>query len=264
MAHELTTSYLRDSLSLFRYYKKLAERAMEQVADEQLTAALDGEMNSIAIIVKHLAGNMRSRWTDFLNSDGEKPDRKRDTEFENPPATRAALMRLWEEGWACVFTALEPLSDADIERTVVIRGEPHSVMQAINRQIAHYAYHCGQIVFLAKHLQVQAMEGAHGAARQVGRVQSERRGQRNQPALGKGGRRASDLGPGAASGGYPADVPVRRAEGGTPSGQPARCRRYGRDFFLDLGNLCSCSFMSTFRPRKVTPSASRRKRCSKA
>jgi hypothetical protein len=153
MAHELTTSYLRDSLSLFRYYKKLAERAMEQVTDEQLFAALDGEMNCIAIIVKHLAGNMRSRWVDFLNSDGEKPDRKRDTEFENPPATRAAVMTMWEEGWSCVFAALEPLSDEDVERTVEIRGEPHSVMQAIHRQIAHYAYHCGQIVFLAKHLQ---------------------------------------------------------------------------------------------------------------
>ena len=155
MAHELTTSYLRDSLSLFRYYKKLAERAMEQVTDEQLIAALDGEMNSIAIIVKHLVGNMRSRWTDFLTSDGEKPDRKRDTEFENPPATRAALMKLWDEGWNYVFTALEPLSDADLGRTVEIRGESHSVMQAINRQIAHYSYHCGQIVFLAKHLQAK-------------------------------------------------------------------------------------------------------------
>jgi hypothetical protein len=152
MAHEFSTSYLRDSLSLFRYYKKLTERAMEQVTDEQLFAVLDGEMNCIAIIVKHLVGNMRSRWTDFLVSDGEKPDRKRDTEFEDPPATRAELMKMWEQGWDYVFNALEPLSDADIERTVPIRGEPHSVMQAINRQIAHYAYHCGQIVFLAKHL----------------------------------------------------------------------------------------------------------------
>jgi hypothetical protein len=153
MAHEFTTSYLRDSLSLFGYYKKLTERAMEQVTEEQLFAVLDGEMNCIAIIVKHLAGNMRSRWIDFLISDGEKADRKRDTEFENPPETRAALMKLWQEGWNYLFTALEALSDADIERTVVIRGEPHSVMQAINRQIAHYAYHCGQVVFLAKHLQ---------------------------------------------------------------------------------------------------------------
>jgi uncharacterized protein DUF1572 len=98
---------------------------------------------------------MRSRWTDFLIRDGEKPDRGRDTEFENPPATRAAVMKMWDDGWKCVFTALEPLSDADMERPVVIRGEPHSVMQAINRQIAHYAYHCGQIVILAKHLQAK-------------------------------------------------------------------------------------------------------------
>jgi uncharacterized protein DUF1572 len=155
MAHEFSTSYLCDSLSLFRYYKKLTERAMEQVTDEQLFAVLDGEMNCIAIIVKHLVGNMRSRWTDFLVSDGEKLDRKRDTEFENPPATRAELMKRWEEGWNRLFTALEPLSEVDIQRTVMIRGEAHSVMQAINRQIAHYAYHCGQIVFLAKHLQAR-------------------------------------------------------------------------------------------------------------
>jgi hypothetical protein len=155
MALELTTSYTQDSIAVFRYYKKLAERAMEQITDEQLFAVLDGEMNSIAIIVKHLKGNMRSRWTDFLTSDGEKSDRKRDTEFENPPATRAELMTLWEDGWKCVFAALGPLSNADLSRTVEIRGEPHSVMQAINRQIAHYAYHCGQIVFLAKHLQAR-------------------------------------------------------------------------------------------------------------
>jgi hypothetical protein len=153
MAVEYTTCYLRDSLAVFLYYKKLAERAMEQVTDGQLVAVLDDEMNSIAIVVKHMVGNMRSRWTDFLTSDGEKPDRKRDSEFESPAATREALMKSWNEGWNCVFAALEPLSDADLERTVEIRGEAHSVMQAINRQIAHYAYHCGQIVFLSKHLQ---------------------------------------------------------------------------------------------------------------
>src|SRR5437763_8225220 len=151
MAHQFSTSYIEDSLSLFRHTKKLAEGAMEQVADEQLFVALDEEMNSIAIIVKHMAGNMRSRWTDFLNSDGEKPDRNRDGEFIAPPATREDLLRLWNEGWGRVFQALEPLSDADLEHKVMIRGEPHSVMQAINRQIAHYSYHIGQIVFLAKH-----------------------------------------------------------------------------------------------------------------
>lgn len=152
MAHKFSTSYVEDSLSLFRYYKKLGEGAIEQVSDEQLFAAFDPEMNSIAIIVKHIAGNMRSRWTDFLTSDGEKPDRNRDTEFEQPPSTRADLLNMWNGGWDRVFSALEPLSDTDLGRTVSIRGEPHSVMQAINRQIAHYAYHVGQIVFLAKHL----------------------------------------------------------------------------------------------------------------
>ena len=152
MAHKFSTSYIEDSLSLFRYQKKLGESAIDQVSDEQLFATLDPEMNSIAIIVKHIAGNMRSRWTDFLTSDGEKPDRNRDTEFEQPPATRAELLKVWDDGWNRVFAALQPLSDSDLGRTVPIRGEPHSVMQAINRQIAHYSYHVGQIVFLAKHL----------------------------------------------------------------------------------------------------------------
>jgi hypothetical protein len=114
---------------------------------------LDPEMNSIAIIMKHLAGNMRSRWTNFLTSDGEKPDRHRDSEFVDPPDTHQALMQVWNEGWNRLFSALEPLSDADLTRTVTIRGEPHSVMQAVARQVAHYASHCGQIIFLAKHFQ---------------------------------------------------------------------------------------------------------------
>jgi hypothetical protein len=142
---------LADSLSLFRYYKNLAEGAMAQAADEQLTATLDGEMNSIAQIVKHMAGNMRSRWTDFLHTDGEKPDRNRDCEFVDAPPTREALVALWEGGWQCVFSALEPLAEDDLARTVLIRSEAHSVMQAVNRQVAHYGYHCGQIVLLAKH-----------------------------------------------------------------------------------------------------------------
>lgn len=151
MALEFTTSYLADSLELLRYYKRLAERAMEQVADEHLFAVLDGEANSIAIIVKHMTGNMRSRWTDFLTTDGEKPDRNRDSEFVDPPATRMALLAEWEDGWRRVFTALEALTDADLARKVMIRGEAHSVMQAINRQLAHYPHHVGQIVLLAKH-----------------------------------------------------------------------------------------------------------------
>ena len=151
MALKFTTSYLEDSLELFRYYKKLADRAMEQVSEQDLFALLDDEANSIAIIVKHLAGNMRSRWTDLLTTDGEKPNRNRDSEFVDPPTTRAELMALWENGWTCLFGALEPLTDADMGRTIRIRGEAHSVMQAINRQVAHYAYHVGQIVLLASH-----------------------------------------------------------------------------------------------------------------
>jgi hypothetical protein len=151
MAHQFDTSYVSDAKALFRYYKRLGERAMGQCPDEGLFGTLDRESNSMAIIVKHLAGNMRSRWTDFLSSDGEKPDRQRDREFEDAPKTRAELLALWERGWKYLFDALEPLTDADLAREVQIRSEPHSVMQAINRQIAHYAYHVGQIVYLAKH-----------------------------------------------------------------------------------------------------------------
>ncbi|MEO8025225.1 MAG: DUF1572 domain-containing protein [Bryobacteraceae bacterium] len=153
MAHQFSNSYVSDSLSIFRMYKRLADRAMEQCTDEQLYELIDSEANSIAVIVKHMAGNMRSRWTAFLTSDGEKPDRNRDSEFEDPPAGRADLMALWESGWASLFSALEPLTDNDLSRTITIRGEPHSVMQAINRQVAHYSMHTGQIVMLAKHFQ---------------------------------------------------------------------------------------------------------------
>jgi Protein of unknown function (DUF1572) len=151
MAHQFTTSHVKDSIDLFRYYKKLAERAMAQCPDEGLFTILSAESNSIAIVVKHMSGNMRSRWTDFLTSDGEKPDRNRDSEFEAPPTTRAELTELWEGGWKLLFGALEPLSDADLTRTITIRMEPHSVTQAINRQIAHYSYHVGQIVYLGRH-----------------------------------------------------------------------------------------------------------------
>jgi hypothetical protein len=151
MAHERTDSYLKDSIELFQYYKKLAERAMEQCGESQLFETLDTESNSIAIIVKHMAGNMRSRWTDFLTTDGEKPDRNRDSEFEAAATSRSELMEQWNAGWKCMFDALRPLADADLTKTVFIRGEAHSAMQAINRQIAHYSYHAGQIVFVAKH-----------------------------------------------------------------------------------------------------------------
>lgn len=151
MALQFTTSYVEDSLAIFRQYKNLADRAMEQITDEQIFLTLDEESNSIAILVKHMAGNMRSRWTDFLSTDGEKPGRNRDSEFADPAATREGLLEEWENGWALLFGALESLSDADLGRTVLIRSEAHSVMQAVNRQLAHYAQHVGQIVLLAKH-----------------------------------------------------------------------------------------------------------------
>lgn len=152
MALEFTTSYLKDSTTLLRYYKMLGERAMAQASDADLLTALDAESNSIAIIVKHLAGNMISRWTDFLTADGEKPGRDRDAEFVAPPQTRAEILAMWESAWKVVFDSLALLAEEDMGRTIRIRGEAHSVMQAINRQVAHYAYHIGQMVFIAKHL----------------------------------------------------------------------------------------------------------------
>jgi hypothetical protein len=151
MAHEFTTSYVKDATDLLRYYKRLGDRAMAQAPDPALFASLDEESNSIAIIVKHVAGNMLSRWTDFLTTDGDKPGRNRDAEFEDPPKTREELLARWEAGWKCMFDTLAQLTDADLNRTVYIRTEPHSVMQAIQRQVGHYAYHVGQIVYLAKH-----------------------------------------------------------------------------------------------------------------
>jgi hypothetical protein len=124
---------------------------MEQITNEQLFATLDPESNSIAIIMKHLAGNMRSRWTGFLTTDGEKPDRRRDAEFIDPLPTRRDLLEAWEDGWKRLFETLESLSEEDLKRTITIRSEAHSVMQAVNRQVAHYGLHVGQIVLLAKH-----------------------------------------------------------------------------------------------------------------
>ena len=144
--------YLADALQTFRDSKKLAERAFAQIGDEDFFKTLDDESNSIAVNMKHMAGNMLSRWTDFLTTDGEKPNRDRDMEFVILPDTGTAeLLSYWEKGWQCVFSAIEPLGPDDLLRTVLIRGQEHTVLQAINRQIAHYAYHVGQIVFLAKH-----------------------------------------------------------------------------------------------------------------
>jgi hypothetical protein len=153
MAFEVSEHYLDEVRRQFRGHKRMGEGAMAQLRDEDFFVTLDPESNSVAILVKHLAGNMRSRFTDFLITDGEKPDRFRDQEFEiTSTTTRADVVKWWEEGWARVFAAIDALQPDDVMRTVTIRGEPHTVLQAINRQIAHYAQHIGQIVFLAKHL----------------------------------------------------------------------------------------------------------------
>ena len=149
----LAVHYLDEAHRQMRGNKRLAEGAMAQLKDDELFVALDPEANSIAAIVKHMAGNMRSRFTDFLTTDGEKSDRYRDQEFEIIPATtRADLTKWWDDGWDRVFSAIDALKPDDVMRQVTIRGEPHTVLQAINRQIAQYAYHTGQIVFMAKHI----------------------------------------------------------------------------------------------------------------
>jgi hypothetical protein len=153
MSDEVSQHYLEEARRQFRGHKRMGEAAMAQLQDEDFFVTLDPKSNSVAILVKHLAGNMRSRFTDFLTSDGEKPDRFRDREFEVTPTTmRAEVMKWWEDGWAIVLSAIDSLQPEDVMKTVTIRGEPHTVLQAINRQIAHYAQHTGQIVFLAKHL----------------------------------------------------------------------------------------------------------------
>lgn len=146
------TPYLADALAEFRKYRGFAEKAVAQISDEDWFRKLDPESNSIALVMKHLAGNMRSRWRDFLTTDGEKPDRDRDSEFEAGESDSVESIRArWDEGWRLVFDAITPLTAKDLSRTVTIRGEPHTVLQAINRQLTHYASHVGQIVLLAKH-----------------------------------------------------------------------------------------------------------------
>ena len=153
MNDKIGATYLEEALRSLRGHKRLAEGAFAQLRDEDFFLQLDDEANSIAILIKHLAGNMRSRFLDFLTSDGEKPDRDRDQEFIlDPRPSRAELMRWWEAGWKYVFDAITPLQPEDLARVVTIRGEPHTVLQAIHRQVAHYAYHVGQIVLLAKHI----------------------------------------------------------------------------------------------------------------
>jgi hypothetical protein len=150
---DLAALYLEEMQRQFRGHKRMGEAAMAQLVDKDFFVALDPESNSVAALVRHIAGNARSRFTDFLTSDGEKPDRFRDQEFEvSEKTTREEVMRWWEQAWVNVFSALDSLQPEDVSRTVTIRQEPHTVMQALNRALAHYAQHIGQIVFLAKHL----------------------------------------------------------------------------------------------------------------
>ncbi len=151
-ANTLAEHYLEDAVEAFRGLKRLADKAIEQLNDEEFFRAIDPESNSIALIMKHMYGNMRSRWTDFLTTDGEKPDRRRDSEFIVEGEDRRAVLERWEAGWRIVFDALAPLKGEDLMREITIRREPHTVVKAINRQISHYGQHVGQIVFLAKHL----------------------------------------------------------------------------------------------------------------
>lgn len=151
----MNNNYLISIKQQFSYYKLLGEKTFEQVPDDMLFWQFNDESNSMATIVKHLWGNMLSRWTDFLVSDGEKAFRKRDAEFENEVISREALLNMWNEGWRCLFNALDALKPEDLDRVVYIRNEPHTVTEAINRQLAHYPYHVGQIVFLGKMLAKQ-------------------------------------------------------------------------------------------------------------
>jgi hypothetical protein len=146
----MASDYLDSVKKQFAYYKLLGDKTFEQLTDEQLFWLSNAESNSIAMIVKHLWGNMLSRWTDFLNSDGEKEWRNRDTEFENDISSRQELLEKWNEGWQCLFDAIDPLTDDDLEKIIYIRNMGHTVSEAINRQLAHYPYHVGQIVFIGK------------------------------------------------------------------------------------------------------------------
>jgi hypothetical protein len=169
MSENIGTEYLADALRNFRSYKKLGEEALAQTSDEDIFKLIDPDANSIAMLIKHMAGNMRSRWTDFLTTDGEKPDRHRDQEFEiDFNATRADVIGWWERGWQCVFQAIVPLKPQDLERKVFIAGREHTVLQAITRQLLHYAGHVNQIVLLAKHFR-----GAEWKSLSIPKGQSE-------------------------------------------------------------------------------------------
>lgn len=184
MASDFKFSYQQDALARFRSIKALGDGALNQLSGEEMFQSLDDEANSVALAVKHMAGNMRSRWRDFLTSDGEKPDRDRDREFVIEPGdTAESLRQRWEEGWRFLFGAIEPLTADDLDRSVTIRGEPHHVIEAINRQIAHLAYHVGQIVLLAKHIRGagwKTLSIPKGASRQFNEKMAAKAAVRNR------------------------------------------------------------------------------------
>ncbi|HKO95891.1 MAG TPA: DUF1572 family protein [Pyrinomonadaceae bacterium] len=159
MTESLGTHYLEDAIASLRAYKKQADKAIAQLKEGEIFRTLDEEGNSVAVIMKHMVGNMFSRWTDFLTTDGEKPNRNRDMEFViEPETTSQQVLDYWERGWKCVFDALDPLTADELLKTVTIRGEAHTVMQAINRQLTHYPNHIGQIIFLVKHFRASEWE----------------------------------------------------------------------------------------------------------
>jgi len=184
MDFDCGAAYLDEARRSFRGYKRMAEESVAQVKDEELFRLLDPEDNSIAIVMKHMSGNMRSRWTDFLTTDGEKPDRHRDSEFIlDSQTTRIELLQWWESGWNLVFEAVASLKPEDLEHVITIRGKEHTVLQAINRALAHYAYHVGQIVFLAKHFRSkdwQTLSIPKGQSETYGRTAEEKHGARRE------------------------------------------------------------------------------------
>lgn len=182
---DLERDVLSSAIDTFRSQKRLAERALAQLSDEQLRTALDPNTNSIAVIMKHMAGNMLSRWTDFLHSDGEKPWRGRDQEFVDEFTSRGEIEAYWEKGWARLLGAIESLAPEDLGRTVVIRGEPHSVSLAIDRQLSHYGYHVGQIVLIAR-----ILAGENWTVLTIPRGQSEEYNRRHW--VGAGGPGAGE------------------------------------------------------------------------
>ena len=146
----MNSSYLSSIIKQFEYYKSLGDKTFNQLTDEQIHWQYNNESNSVAIIVKHIVGNMLSRWTNFLTEDGEKTWRERDEEFEDTYTSKIQMLKAWEQGWECLFNAVKPLEENQLEQIIYIRNQGHTVTEAINRQLAHYSYHIGQVVFLGK------------------------------------------------------------------------------------------------------------------